>query len=127
MPERLGDRRFQVRKINQFGHEIERAAVHRGADIGHVAIGRDDNVRDLLLVLRHLDTLLPAKAKVAKLEHHPATAHAKLPSFMSELQQRPGLPAIQFNEKGSERQAQEWAIQNRAGKFATIAPYDKRG
>ena len=39
MPERLGDRGFQVEKIDRLGHEIERAAVHRGADIGHVAIG----------------------------------------------------------------------------------------
>jgi hypothetical protein len=43
MPERLGDRRLQVQKIDWFGYEIERAAVHCGADIGHVAISRYDD------------------------------------------------------------------------------------
>jgi integrase len=41
----------------------------------------------------HLDTLLPAKAKVAKVAHHAAMAYAELSSFMGELRQRPGLPA----------------------------------
>ena len=54
MPNGLGDRRFEVEKIDGLGQEIERAAVHRGADIGHVAIGRDDDGRELFLVLLQL-------------------------------------------------------------------------
>ena len=46
MPNGLGDRRLEIKKIDRLGQEIERAAVHRGADIGHVAIGRDDDGRD---------------------------------------------------------------------------------
>jgi integrase len=41
----------------------------------------------------HLANLLPAKAKVTKVEHHAALPYAALPVFMGELRQRPGLPA----------------------------------
>src|SRR5580692_8326649 len=35
----LGDGHFEVAEIDRFGQEIERAAVHRRADVAHVAIG----------------------------------------------------------------------------------------
>ena len=54
MPDGLGDRRFEIDKIDRLGQEIERAAVHRGANVGHVAIGRDDDGRELLFVLLQL-------------------------------------------------------------------------
>jgi integrase len=41
----------------------------------------------------HLDTLLPAKAKVRAVQHHPAMSVVELPGFMSELQGRDGMPA----------------------------------
>ena len=44
--EGLADRDFEIGKIDRLGDEIERAAVHRGAQIGHVAIGRDDDRAD---------------------------------------------------------------------------------
>ncbi len=54
MPNGLGDRRFEIAEIDRLGQEIERAAVHRGADIGHVAISRDDDGRELFLALLQL-------------------------------------------------------------------------
>src|SRR5713226_8447768 len=41
MTDGLVDRGFEIGKINRLGQEIERAAVHRGADIAHIAIGGD--------------------------------------------------------------------------------------
>jgi len=41
----------------------------------------------------HLDQLLPAPGKVAKVEHHAAVAVADMPSFMLRLQQSPGIGA----------------------------------
>ena len=41
--EGLLDRDFEIVEIDGLGDEIESAAVHCGADIGHVAIGRDDD------------------------------------------------------------------------------------
>jgi hypothetical protein len=35
----------------------------------------------------HLDHLLPARSKVAKVEHHPALANRELPGFLRELHQ----------------------------------------
>ena len=46
MPGGLGYRGFEVRKIDRLGQEIERAAVHRGADIAHIAVSGNDNGRD---------------------------------------------------------------------------------
>ena len=48
------DRRFEVDKIDGLGQKVERAAVHRGADIGHVAIRRDDDGRQSFLVFLKL-------------------------------------------------------------------------
>ena len=41
--ERLVDRELEVVEVDRLGDEVEGAAVHRGADIGHVAVGRDDH------------------------------------------------------------------------------------
>jgi hypothetical protein len=41
----------------------------------------------------HLDHLLPDRAKVAKVEHHPALPYDQLPAFLAELRQRPGIAA----------------------------------
>ena len=54
MPDSLLNRRFEVEKIDRLGEEIKGAAVHRGADVDHVAISRDDDGRQLYLVLLQL-------------------------------------------------------------------------
>jgi integrase len=41
----------------------------------------------------HLDNLLPARSKVAKVEHHAALPYRDLPGFLGELRQRAGLAA----------------------------------
>jgi integrase len=41
----------------------------------------------------HLDQLLPAKSKVAKVEHHPALPYARVPEFMHDLFRRDGTAA----------------------------------
>lgn len=42
----------------------------------------------------HLDHLLPARSKVAKVEHHPALPHADLPPVMARLAQSNGVAAL---------------------------------
>jgi hypothetical protein len=42
---------LEVDEIDRLGDEVEGAAVHRGAQIGHVAIGRDDDRTHLVAVL----------------------------------------------------------------------------
>ena len=54
MPDSFRDRRFEVEKIDGLGQEVERAPVHRGADIGHVAIRRDDDGRQIFVVFLKL-------------------------------------------------------------------------
>jgi hypothetical protein len=54
MPNGLGDRGFEVKKIDGLGQEIERPPVHRSANIGDVAIGGDDDGRELFLALLQL-------------------------------------------------------------------------
>jgi len=44
-------RDLEIVQVDRLGHEIEGAAVHRGAQIGHVAIGRDDDGADRRLLL----------------------------------------------------------------------------
>jgi integrase len=39
----------------------------------------------------HLDSLLPARAKVQRAKHHAALPYAELSAFMAELRQHPGL------------------------------------
>jgi integrase len=41
----------------------------------------------------HLDKLLPARAKVRKVEHHPALPYSELPSFLIELREQEGISA----------------------------------
>lgn len=41
----------------------------------------------------HLDALLPARTRVKKVEHHAALPYAELPSFVSELRERPAVAA----------------------------------
>jgi integrase len=41
----------------------------------------------------HLDHLLPAKSKVAKIEHHPALPYARIGEFMADLFKRDGTAA----------------------------------
>src|SRR5580704_14187165 len=54
MSNRLGDGGFQIVEIDRLGDEIERAAVHGGADLAHVAVGRNDDGRYRSLVLQQL-------------------------------------------------------------------------
>lgn len=42
----------------------------------------------------HLDTLLPARSKLARVRHHPALPWAEMAAFMVELQQQPGVGAL---------------------------------
>jgi integrase len=48
--------------------------------------------------VNHLDKALPARAKVAKPQHHPATPYADVPAFMHALAERQGTAArsLQF-------------------------------
>jgi integrase len=41
----------------------------------------------------HLDHLLPARSKVAKVEHHAALPYRELPGFLADLRQREGVAA----------------------------------
>ena len=41
--ERLADRQLEVGEVDRLGDEVERAAVHRDSDVGHVAVGRNDH------------------------------------------------------------------------------------
>ena len=41
----------------------------------------------------HIEQLLPAKARIAPVQHHPALAYADLPAFMGALRQHPDLAA----------------------------------
>lgn len=42
----------------------------------------------------HLDKLLPARAKVAKVEHHPALPYVDIPAIMPDLQGHKGIAAM---------------------------------
>ena len=44
----------------------------------------------------HLDQLLPARAKVARVQHHPALPYLELPAFMVDLRARDGISARAF-------------------------------
>jgi hypothetical protein len=39
VPNGLGNRRFKIKKIDGLGQKVECAAVHRGTNVGYVAIG----------------------------------------------------------------------------------------
>ena len=71
MPDRLGDRRFQVGKIDWLSQEVECAAIHRRTDVGHVAVGRDDDGRKLLLaLLQLLQQRQPVHSRHVDVGHH---------------------------------------------------------
>ncbi len=61
--ERLAHGDLKVDEIDRLGDEVEGAAVHRGAQIGHVAIGRDDDCA-------HLVVLLAQPRKKGQTVHH---------------------------------------------------------
>lgn len=42
----------------------------------------------------HLDTLLPARSKVAKVQHHAALPYSEMGAFFAELKQQPGTGAL---------------------------------
>ena len=46
MSDRSADRGLEVGEVDRLGEEVEGAAVHRGADIGHVAVSRDNHGRE---------------------------------------------------------------------------------
>ena len=54
MADRFFDRRFEVGEVDRLHQKVEGAAIHRGADIGHVAIGRNDDRRNPLFRLLQL-------------------------------------------------------------------------
>jgi hypothetical protein len=54
MPKRLANRGLQILKVDRLGHEVECAAIHRGANIRHVAIGRHNDGRKFLVVFLQL-------------------------------------------------------------------------
>ena len=54
MAEGLVDGDFKVGEVYRLGQEIECATVHRGSDIGHVAIGREDDSESLYRLLVEL-------------------------------------------------------------------------
>src|SRR5271167_4019941 len=47
----LVDGGFEIAEVDRLGQEIERPTIHRSTDIAHVAIGRNDNGRFLVLGL----------------------------------------------------------------------------
>lgn len=42
----------------------------------------------------HLDKVLPARSKVASIEHHPALSYAETGAFIASLRQQPGIAAL---------------------------------
>src|SRR5271169_455859 len=72
MREGLFDGGFEIGEIDRLGHEIEGPAIHRGADIGHVAVGRDDHGRELVVSLLYFlqqgQTVHPRHVDIA--DHH---------------------------------------------------------
>ena len=69
---RLVDGQFEIAEIDRLGQKIERSTVHRGADIVHVAIGRDDDGRflvfGLLQLLQQREAVHPGHVDVG--HHH---------------------------------------------------------
>ena len=54
MPDCLRDSCLKIPEVDRLGQEIECAAVHGGADVGHVAVGRHDDGRKLFIALLEL-------------------------------------------------------------------------
>ncbi len=71
MTDGLVDGQFEVAEIDRLGQEIERAAVHRGSDVAHVAIGRDDDGRLLVVgLLQPREQRQPVHARHVDIGHH---------------------------------------------------------
>jgi len=49
MPDGSRDRRFKVEKVDGLHQEIEGVSVHRGADVGDVAIGGHNDGGELIV------------------------------------------------------------------------------
>ena len=108
MPNGLGDRRFEVKKIDRLGQEIKRAAVHRSADIGHVAIGRDDDGRELFFVLLQLlEQRQPVHPRHIDVGHHQIDVAVR-------LQHRQGFDAVAREQK-ADRLRREFGAGTSAG------------
>jgi len=81
----------------------------------------------------HLDSLLPARAKVRKVEHHAALPYVELPAFMTSLRAREGnsARALEFAiltaTRTSETLGARWAEIDLAAKVWTIPPDRVKG
>lgn len=76
----------------------------------------------------HLDKLLPARAKVAKVQHQPALPYTDLPAFMSELRDMDSISAraLEFTILNASRTGEvigaKWSEIDLAAKVWTIPP-----
>lgn len=62
---------LQIRKIDRLGQEIERAPVHRGSDIGHITVGRDDYGREFFIrFLQLMEKRQPVHARHVDVGNH---------------------------------------------------------
>ena len=50
----LGYGRFEIGEVDRLGNKVERAAVHSGPDVRHVAVGRHDHGREVLVAFLEL-------------------------------------------------------------------------
>ena len=81
MRNRLGDGHFEIREVDWLRQKIEGSAVHRGADVGHVAVGGNDNGRELRrLVLKPRKQGQPVHARHVDV----GDDHVVIPVFLQE-------------------------------------------
>ena len=90
----LGDRGLEIGEVDRLREEVEGAAIHRRADIGHVAIGRDDDGRELLLRLLELgEQRQPVHARHVDVREHHVDAAVR-------REHRQGLDPVMGEEEG---------------------------
>ena len=83
MPDGLVDGHFEIAEIDRLGQEIERAAVHRGADVAHVAVGGNDDGRLLVLsLLQPREQRQPVHPRHVNVGHH----HVDMRMLLDRLQ-----------------------------------------
>ncbi len=83
MTDGLVDGHFEIAEIDRLGQEVERAAVHRGADVAHVAIGRNDDGRFLVLgLLQFLQQRQAVHPRHVDVGHH----HVDMRMILDRLQ-----------------------------------------
>jgi integrase len=76
----------------------------------------------------HLDQLLPARSKVQPVQHHPALAHAEIPTFMRQLRALEGIAprALEFTiltaVRSGEALGARWEEMDLAGRLWVIPP-----